>query len=501
MRWIGLHLPALSLESFAATLPIAVRETPLALLDGHAIAGVNEAAARLGVRPGQKRATALALAPRLVLGSDDARRDAENLSALAHAALAFTPCVTLDARGHQVLLEVEASLRCFGGLEALLERLRAALEPLGHRIDIASAPTATGAALLSRSLPLPAGEIQHCPDLSTLRQALDRLPVWHLGPAREHWDALQGMGLRSIGDLRRLPRSGLARRFGEGLLDAIDRAYGDRPDPRDWLVAPPVFASRIELFARADSAEQVLHGARVLLARLVAWLGAQHARARCWSLVMQHEPRRAETPTQSRLEIALAEPSADAAHLLSLLCERLMRVQLAAPTLELALHCADIARGAPPSGELFPAPGSEREGLVRLIERLQARLGREQVQRIELRHDHRPERACAMRPAQALPRSNSAARAPQALVTATRPVWLLPAPLPLSERAERPQLDGAPLEFLSGPERIEAGWWDGALAERDYFIAQQKDGSLVWVFRHRLPGETQGGWFLHGRFG
>jgi protein ImuB len=403
-----------------------------------------------------------------------------------------------------VLLEVEASLRCFGGLEALLERLHATLAPLGHRIDIASAPTATGAALLSRSRPLPSGErVQHCPDLPALRQALESLPVWHLGPAREHWDALQGMGLRSIGDLRRLPRSGLARRFGEGLLDAIDRAFGDRPDPRDWLVAPPVFASRIELFARADSADQVLHGARVLLARLVAWLGAQHARARRFSLVMQHEPRRAETPPQGRLEIALAEPSADAAHLLALLRERLVRTQLAAPTLELALHCADIARGAPPSGELFPAPGSEREGLVRLIERLQARLGREQVQRIELRHDHRPERACAMRPAQALPRSSPVARTQrhQALAGTARPIWLLSAPLPLSQRAERPQLDGTPLEFLSGPERIEAGWWDGALAERDYFIAQQKDGSLVWVFRHRLPGETQGGWFLHGRFG
>ena len=35
----------------------------------------------------------------------------------------------------------------------------------------------------------------------------------------------------------------------------------------------------------------------------------------------------------------------------------------------------------------------------------------------------------------------------------------------------RPLLDGRPLQLLSGPERIEAGWWDAGLAERDYFIA------------------------------
>ncbi|HEU5100780.1 MAG TPA: hypothetical protein VFU22_17245, partial [Roseiflexaceae bacterium] len=88
-----------------------------------------------------------------------------------------------------------------------------------------------------------------------------------------------------------------------------------------------------------------------------------------------------------------------------------------------------------------------------------------------------------------------------------RPVWLLPEPQPLPERHSRPLLGGEPLQLLSGPERIEAGWWDlgdAALAERDYFIAQTGDGALVWIYRARLPlsdaGQEQG-WFLQGRFG
>jgi protein ImuB len=36
---------------------------------------------------------------------------------------------------------------------------------------------------------------------------------------------------------------------------------------------------------------------------------------------------------------------------------------------------------------------------------------------------------------------------------------------------------------------------------RDYFIAQVEDGSLVWVYRARIPGEAgEVNWFLQGRF-
>ena len=84
-----------------------------------------------------------------------------------------------------------------------------------------------------------------------------------------------------------------------------------------------------------------------------------------------------------------------------------------------------------------------------------------------------------------------------------RPVWLLPVASPLAERGALPLLDGRPLQLLSGPERIESGWWDGALVARDYFIAQAEDGALVWIYRARLLTTEPAGaqWFLQGRFG
>jgi protein ImuB len=535
--WIGLHLPRLSLESFEATLPPVEAGEPrpaLALLAAHHIVSANDPAHALGVRPGLKRATARALAPRLVLGQADARRDAQALASVAHAALAFTPAVSLSPP-QGVLMEVQASLRCFGGHDALRARLMSVLQPLGHCIAWASAPTAQGARLLSQWQ-----DGLHCPGFPELHQALAHVPVALLVSAREHLPALQGMGLHAMGELLRLPRAGLARRFGEALLDELDCAWGRRPAPRDAVVLPATFDSVIELFERADTADQLLHGAGVLLQRLVVWLSARQAFVRRFTLVMKHEPRwrrDGQVPGTTRLDVALADPSRDAAHLHALLGERLARLQLPAPTLALSLQAHDIAHQPPPNADLFPTPRSEHEGLTRLVERLQARLGGGQVQRWRKASDHRPEKSfrCeAAEPGAGGARGPTAARpdrtadgqgpfpatAPQAAChpPAARPfqgrhgawpVWLLPQAEALREHESQPLLEGRPLRLLSGPERIESGWWDDdGLAGRDYFIAQTAEGALVWVYRTRLlassPGLGSGpsdGWFLQGRFG
>jgi len=524
MHWLALHLPMLSLEAFAATLLDAERDAPLALVAQHRITGVNAAAAACGVRPGLKRATALALAPQLRLGQSDAARDAAALLAVAHAALAFTPLVMLDTGyaddTHTVLLEVGSVLRYHGGPTRqpgpLIHRLQAALAPLGHRLQMAAAPTPGGAALLARWGTAGHGDLlegPHATDLAALQTLLDSAPVWLLGPGRAHWEALQGMGLHTLADLRALPRAGLTRRFGATLLADLDRARGDAPDPREPLTVPPVFDSRLELFARADTSAQVLHGAGVLLARLLAWAQARQSRIAAFTLRMRHETRRRRDdtadadPAYTDLTIELAEPSADAAQLALLLRERLAHCPLPAPTLELQLHCRRLVVAAPPSGELFPTRQSQREGLVRLLERLRARLGDAQVLHLQPLADHRPEHASCWR-AQAVVSPTVMPGPAHPSLPLHRPAWLLPQPQPLHERAALPLLDGRPLQIVSGPERIEAGWWDKAeagsagdagLATRDYFIARTDDGALVWIYRTRLAAAD--GWFLQGRFG
>jgi protein ImuB len=247
----------------------------------------------------------------------------------------------------------------------------------------------------------------------------------------------------------------------------------------------------------------MMAGARVLIARLVVWARARQSRVAAFTLRLHHEPQRLRDALASELDIGLAAASADAEHLASLLAERLARMPLAGPALEMSLRCAALVQSAPPNAELFPTRSNEREGLTRLIERLQARLGADGVQRLVPVADHRPERAAAWVPAEAASPSFAASHAPTSASDGpVRPLWLLPDPVPLPELGSRPTLDGTPLQLLAGPERIESGWWDGGLAARDYFIARANDGALVWVFRARLPlSSAEGdGWFLQGRF-
>jgi len=171
---------------------------------------------------------------------------------------------------------------------------------------------------------------------------------------------------------------------------------------------------------------------------------------------------------------------------------------------------------------LFETSASHHESLGRLLERLQVRLGREQVQRLHLAQDHRPEAAYEIKVIDKLDdlgkltgqHQSTTAHAKSAeteqhdqfktiageLFCAStgslpRPLWLLREPSPLAERNNRPWLNSV-LTVLAGPERIETGWWDTRLIQRDYFVAEDDTNTLYWIFRERRKG-----WFVHGRFG
>ena len=225
-----------------------------------------------------------------------------------------------------------------------------------------------------------------------------------------------------------------------------------RLSPVTHGVAPPqglflhLYAG--ELARAPDGGWLVLAGASVLLARLVAWARARQARVGSFTLRMGHERQRQAQVPATELHVELAEPALDAAHLQLLLRERLGRCQLAAPTLELQLRCHHLVASPAPNGELFPTRASEAVGLVRLLERLRARLGDEQVQRLEPVADHRPERASRsvpvqgtaqgrtqgtaqgtvpVRPGAALAAASAAASAPAVpALPHHRPAWLLP---------------------------------------------------------------------------
>ena len=132
---------------------------------------------------------------------------------------------------------------------------------------------------------------------------------------------------------------------------------------------------------------------------------------------------------------------------------------------------------------------------------LSARLGPQAIECLELVEDHRPEAAQKLVPYAQAQRTTGPATRTEAVHTeppaAPRPAWLLPEPIRLPVRQHRPQHCG-PLTLIAGPERIEAGWWN-RIACRDYFIAENQDAELLWIYRERLTGGDEQ-WYLQGKF-
>jgi len=413
-----------------------------------------------------------------------------------------------------LLLEVGGCLRLFGGRKRLVQQVRAGLRDQGleQGASLALAPTPQGALWLGQGaarLSSSGGAaiamtVSACFDLPQLHQALDALPVAALALPPKVAQRLEGFGLVTLGQTRRLPLAELTRRLGPPAMALIARAYGELPDPRPEFVFPLQFAQSIELPAPSDKADALLFAARRLTAALAGWLALrQSVMAEC-RLILAHRPT-PQNPPATELVLGFASATRDPQRLERVLRERLQRLPLPAPVESLRLEATRIEATADSSGNLFDAgdgSGAAGEAMAALIERLQARLGAAQVQGLAPVADHRPECATA---AKALSAATGVATAFQPDPAAKpRPFWLLAHPLPVANRDGRPSL-GGPLSLLAGPERIESGWWDGGQAHsaapadlrRDYFIAQTADHRWAWIFRDLKP---PGGWFLHGWF-
>lgn len=509
--WIAVKLYQLPLNVFCPNWSV---ETPpqLAVLEHEKVIAATPALLAQGLRPGMRAASVALLAPGARVEVRDPGREHLALQAAALALLQYTPQLALG-EFDTLLLDIGASLRLFGGIRALHRRVRLSMQQLGLCASITCAPTARAAWLLAQSaaaasrqnnrsnrIDHPArpsqGQWQHCLKLQRLAHRLNGLPVALLPPLKSYLPWLEGIGCNDLAALRRLPRAGLQRRCGKAVLEMLDAAYGEAPELYEWLAAPLQFRARFEFFSRIEHAEAMTHAATSLLTQMHGWLCAHHGMLTTICLLLEYERGRAAiAPT--RIEIMLAEPTWHTAHLLMLLKERLRLVSLTAPVMAIILEAGEILPMTLPSDSLFPEPGGTAADYQRLLELLSARLGAENVQQPQAKADHRPEVANQWVP---LSRSAPAGKAsrfspPPHL---PRPCWLLDKPLALLIREQRP-FYGSPLKLVSPAERIEAGWWQGELVQRDYFVAQAQDHVYYWIFRERLSVEPR--WYLHGLFG
>ncbi len=472
-EWLCIYLPQLATEVFVhdssnpALLVVTSNERGRPVVHNAMLTAVQH-----GIYPGLKLPSAYSLCADIDVRQRQPEKEQQRLEALAACLYQFSSQVSLQAP-NKLLLEIAASYSLFGGKRQLLQQIHAELQQQGHRIKFATAATPQAAEWLAEWAPEDGDTTVAGP--TSLQQRVSNLPLQVLQQAKTI-EQLQQLGCRSLSDMLRLPRAGLARRFGPPLLQQLDRALGHQPDPRESYRPPLMFDEKLELPAELATLQQFWPGVVTLLERLSQFLQQADRCTRWIQLTLIH----GDCPA-TIVNLQLLRATNNTERLQQLLQGQLERLALPAAVRELRLQLKQIQASRPTTSDGLNSQTADTENWLETLERLQLRIGANRVRGMALADSHQPEQAWrAVTPTL----SNDFKTLRQ-----QRPNWLLDRPDALSFHHLKA------LTLSQYPERISGCWWEtGPAVTRDYFIVQQPDGSRDWVYR------SQQHWFRHGRF-
>ncbi|MCQ4313705.1 DNA polymerase Y family protein [Pseudomonas stutzeri] len=468
MLWACILLPQLAMDGVLRHRPDP--DQPLVLLSGPAqrrvLQAINPAARALGLRPGQSLTTAQAMAEGFSTADYDVSEVERWQQFLAAWAYGFSDQVSLHYP-RCLLMEVQSSFGLFGPWSRFEARLRSELDGLGFQHRITLAPNPAAARMLSNC-----GDGVAVTDDRSLREALNPMPVERLGLPEKAASSFARMGLRHLQHLIALPRDSVAKRFPAEVLLHLDTLLGRRPLAMNFYSPPDIFDIKIELNFEVESHQALLFPLRRAASDLAAYLAGRDSGVQRFALHLEHR-----SLPDTVVQIGLLSAEREAAMLFELSRGRLEHQVLPAPVLAFRLVARELPAFAPQHQQLFDQRPQQTQPWEQLRERLRARLGDSAVSGLGDRPDHRPERSWSL---EAVGSSTA--------VCGPRPGWLVEEPYPLHDTS---------LRIISGPERVESGWWDEGDVRRDYYVVETRAGQRAWAFRQV---GASGPLMLHGWF-
>ncbi len=403
---------------------------------------------------------------------------------------------TVSFHPQALICEIRSSLKYFGGIDSIHDKLKALLRPAleqRHLEDYflyAATPTVSGSLLLARS-----GHNALVYQKDNLRSALGQLSTDVLQLGKEQNRRLYNMGIRKIRDIWRLPVDGLHKRFGSDFVNLLNKALGIAPEPTRNYVPPPAFGTAHDLPYEVENLDRLLPVVDEMLLQLCKFLRQRDLSTSHLVLSLIHEKR-----SRTEIDMGLRQPSRCRDHLLLLMETHFTNLIIPAPVVGLKLTVKQFDAFSSKSNALLVEDrtgisgggGISNKNLSQFMEQLHARLGGDSLKSINTIAEHCPEYAT-----QQLNYTDSKANSPAAAVANNpRPFWLLDEPIQLALRSGK-LYHRRTITLISGPERIESYWWSGRDIRRDYYIAREEGGSRLWIFRER---SGQRHWYLHGYF-
>ena len=552
-RMACVDVPALPLQLLMRRHP-AWAAHPAAVVDRDRPQGVvewvNEPARRAGVLPGMSYATGLSLAGGLRAAEVPPGDVAAGVDAIAGLLRRFTPGVE-PSRARPGVFWLDAS-----GLQPLF----ASLEGLGARgVGAASGGRVPGlggggvhpvrhVCAGEESVPwngvdswrigwAPSGAVRRrlagsgrrgetdrrgadrgvavLDDAAAERRAARRVPLRRLDVDPALRDALDKLGIRTVGAFLRLPAAGVRRRFGREAHRLHREAAGDLVVPFQPAPAVEPLARHLDLDAPETGVEGLLFRVKQALDPLLGVMASRQEALAGLELRLRLDAP-AAAPRVERVErIRPAAPTLDVRQVLNLVHLRVEGLTLSAGVIEIGLSVTP-ARATREQLRLFQE-GTRRDlrAADRAVARVRAEFGDGAVVRAALADGHLPEAAFAWLPLDHVLRP---VPAPAGVLSLVR--RLFAAPRRVSSPRQRELAGGVSggaghdsaaaaadrddhglsvaaatgrVSGMRGPYVVSGGWWRTPI-HREYYFAGAGGRAWRWIYYDR----RRRAWFEQG---
>jgi len=479
--WVYLYFPYFSIEVLAGN---TIAKQPCASVIKTkgiiTVEAANPQAQALGIKSGMS-VQSFYINERVKLLKRNQEVEYFALESLCEWALKFTPRMSkVGCQG--LLLEVEGSLKLFGGIGSLMKQMVTELKSLGYKPEFAVAPTPSAAVVLCKDKPNIV-----ISDKTNLKKVLSTTSVTALLISRQEKKNLKGLGIRNLGDCRRLPRIGLRERLSSDFVDMLDCLFGDKPESVEEFTPRKFFESTFHFRSEVTEIKSVTHAAQKLLRELSLYLFRRQSMPSrlIWRLEGNDNYR-------DFLSIC-CDDSSSRESIIKSLVSYLSKRKLAGRYLSsLGLKVLDVPKDSSTRIDFFSSKfrGEKIAGYESLVSGLKRRLGENAIYFLKEGSSYEAEDNCSRRSISRHRLSPSSHYHPE------RPLWLVKKPIKLPVTNRWPEYQGV-LIIKSERERILTNWWGKNIIARDYFIASTACGRRIWIYKELGALDS---WYLQGIF-
>ena len=493
-RLACVDLPAFPLQILAKRHPdwknfpmaVVAEERPQAF-----ILWVNENAQRLGIRPGHRYASALALSRDLRAGAVNETEIRKGIEGVTSLLWRFTPEIE-HAEGKWnapglFWLNATGLERLFSSLDAWASAIDKELKSERFAASIVVGFTRFGSYAVARVVR----------GVTVLRDREEEeikargVPLSRLDIPPDVQVALLKLGIRTVANLLRLPAKGLSKRFGTEIFDLHRLATGDLFAPLKPEIAKEPLLRSMELPSPETASERLVFFVKQLVDDLLKEIYQKSQALTRLHLILELDDR-----TKRKESLRPDEPTLNSPLLLRLVRLRLETLHLDSSAIFLTIEAEAVRRAQEQLSLVVEKPKREHRIRSLAFARLRATLGEAAVVRAELLDGHLPSARFQWTPLETLPEGDASFK--DGARSLVRRIYEKPMALPHCSRHEPDEwmlrgLEFGPASDFLGPYILSGGWWRRTV-QREYYFVKMQRGDVFWIFYDRFRRR----WFLEG---